>query len=187
MSFYPNRVAIILPADSYFLSRGHKMSPQSTSSTLVNFWRQSGRSKSKFGPQIWRTNQGRFYLGEGVIAPQTSTLPPNVTWNTVWRTQSIGIQVQKVVLRWGRGLQNTPKCVSGRGSTPLGSSRHSSPHPHSILLPSAPRFGGGIAPKHLPRTAPCYKLVLGRQGNPTAHGREIVYTRYALPWLKHTQ
>ena len=100
---------------------------------------------------VWR---GGSMLGQGAISPQTSAFPPNVTQNTVWRTQSISIEVQKVVFC---GLQNTPKCVSGQGSPDptrrahdalpaswLAGERTPLPilHPTSILPPSAPRFPG---------------------------------------------
>jgi len=79
--------------------------------------------------------KGGSTLGQGATAPRTSALSPNVTWNTVWRTRSIGIIGEK---RAFCGLKNTPKFVTDRGSTggahdaatdPLvGWGRHPSPY-----------------------------------------------------------
>ena len=55
-----------------------------------------------------------FYLGVWEIAPKPRLCPQMwVTWNTVWRTQSIGTLVQKGAFGWH---QNTPECISGSDS-----------------------------------------------------------------------
>ena len=56
--------------------------------------------------------------------PQTSALPPNLTWNTVWQTQNIGVQVQ---MERFEASKYAKMLNSGRGSVPdpAGSSQRS--------------------------------------------------------------
>jgi len=69
----------------------------------------------------------------GQLAPKPRPCPPNVTWNTVWRTQSISKWAQN---RAFCGLQNTPKYVFGRGlpRTWLGNSQRSPRSPNRLKM-----------------------------------------------------
>ena len=76
----------------------------------------------------------RFYVKAWESCPQTSALPPNVTWNIVWRTQSIGIKRSvmwpskyiKMRLRPGDPLESS---WSSPGTYSRFGNGHPSPYP----------------------------------------------------------
>jgi len=124
--------------------------PPSSSQATDDPWdpSKSAEKCQKLGVEM----QGRFNVGEGQF-PQTSVLPPNVTWNTLWRTQSIDIGakisqntflagVPPPTLLGGRSRRSPDPLVGwGKNTPPI--LLHLVPRLDCHSLPSVPRFGGG--------------------------------------------
>ena len=98
---------------------------------LLNLWLES---LNKNPASISTTKlQARFYVGAGGQMPPNLGLAPNVTWNTVSRTQSIDRQVQKEpYVAFKIRLNVSPTLQSAGKETP-------SPPPYLTLL-CAPIF-----------------------------------------------
>ena len=67
--------------------------------------------------------QAHSYVCAWGNCPQTSALPPDITWNTIWQTEASKYGCKKGPFC---GVRNTPKCVTGWGSTriPLGEAHY---------------------------------------------------------------
>ena len=102
---------------------------------IGNVPRNSSRHDKTCMCQFSQHQEAVLRWGQG---PQTSALPPNMTWNPVWQTQVLAYRCKKkrsvafeICFRWGTplgSLRRSPDpLVSGGRDTPPHTSLHSAP------------------------------------------------------------